>query len=149
MRLATTATVLLAAAGLAAPVLAADRVQALRGKWTVDKAAAFEAAAPPAYKAATPEKQKEMRDEMLSKVPDMVLEFGEGTVSTKVGTEAADSATYKVTKSDEKTVWFEVTSKGQDGSPSVDKMVAEFTDADTVKFSRDGDPMALILKRAK
>ena len=149
MSFTKTAAVLLVAAGLIAPVLAADRVQELRGKWTVDKVSAFEAAAPPAYKAATPEKQKEMRDEMLSKIPDMVLEFGDGTVSTKVGTEAGDSATYKVTKSDEKTVWFDVTSKGQDGKPSVDKMIAEFTDADTVKFSRDGDPMALVLKRAK
>ena len=144
-----TAAVLLVAAGLAAPVRAADPVQDLRGKWTVDKVAAFEAAAPPAYKAATADQQKQMREEALAKVPDMVLEFGDGTVATKVGSEPGDTATYKVTKSDQSTVWFDVTSKGPDGKPSVDKMIAQFTDADTVKFSRDGDPMALVLKRAK
>jgi hypothetical protein len=98
---------------------------------------------------ATPEKQKEIRDKILGSMPDMVLEFGEGTVSTKSGDEAAEIATYKVTASDKSTVRFDVTSKKKDGSPSVDSMTAEFVDTDTVKFSHEGDPMALMLKRVK
>jgi hypothetical protein len=82
-------------------------------------------------------------------MPDMVLEFGEGTVSTKSGDEAAEIATYKVTTADKSTVRFDVTSKKKDGSPSVDSMTAEFVDTDTVKFSHEGDPMALVLKRVK
>ena len=144
-----TLAVLCVAAGLAAPLLAKDRVQDLRGKWQVDKVAAFEASAPPFYKMATPEKQKEIRDKILGSMPDMVLEFGEGTVSTKSGDEAAEIATYKVTASDKSTVRFDVTSKKKDGSPSVDSMTAEFVDMDTVKFSHEGDPMAIILKRVK
>jgi hypothetical protein len=141
--------VLCVAAGLAAPLLAKDRAEALRGKWLVDKVAAFEASAPPFYKMATPEKQKEIRDKMLTSIPDMVLEFGEGTVSTKAGDETAEIATYKVTSSDKSTVRFDVTSKKKDGSPSTDSMIAEFVDTDTVKFSHEGDPMALVLKRVK
>jgi len=137
------------AAGLAAPLLAKDRAEDLRGKWQVDKVAAFEASAPPFYKIATPAKQKEIRDKILGSMPDMVLEFGEGTVSTKTGDEAAEIATYKVTASDKSTVRFDVTSKKKDGSPSVDSMTAEFVDTDTVKFSHEGDPMALMLKRVK
>ena len=137
------------AAGLAAPLLAKDRAEDLRGKWQVDKVAAFEASAPPFYKIATPEKQKEIRDKILGSMPDMVLEFGAGTVSTKTGDEAAEIATYKVTASDKSTVRFDVTSKKKDGSPSVDSMTAEFVDKDTVKFSHEGDPMALMLKRVK
>ena len=141
--------VLCMAAGLAAPLLAKDRAEDLRGKWLVDKVAAFEASAPPFYKMATPEKQREIREKMLSSMPDIVLEFGEGTVSTKSGDEAAEIATYKVTASDKSTVRFDVTSKKKDGSPSVDSMIAEFVDTDTVKFSHEGDPMALVLKRVK
>ena len=137
------------AAGLAAPLLAKDRAEDLRGKWQVDKVAAFEASAPPFYKIATPEKQKEIRDKVLGSMPDMVLEFGEGTVSTKTGDEAAEIATYKVTASDKSTVRFDVTSKKKDGSPSVDSMTAQFVDKDTVKFSHEGDPLALMLKRVK
>ena len=58
-------------------------------------------------------------------------------------------ATYKVTTADKSTVRFDVTSKKKDGSPSVDSMTAEFVDTDTVKFSHEGDPMALVLKRVK
>ena len=144
-----TVAVLCMAAGLAAPLLAKDRAEDLRGKWQVDKVAAFEASAPPFYKIATPAKQKEIRDKILGSMPDMVLEFGEGTVSTKTGDEAAEIATYKVTASDKSTVRFDVTSKKKDGSPSVDSMTAEFVDKDTVKFSHEGDPMALMLKRVK
>ena len=144
-----TVAVLCMAAGLAAPLLAKDRAEDLRGKWQVDKLAAFEASAPPFYKIATPEKQKEIRDKILGSMPDMVLEFGEGTVSTKTGDEAAEIATYKVTASDKSTVRFDVTSKKKDGSPSVDSMTAQFVDKDTVKFSHEGDPMALMLKRVK
>ena len=144
-----TVAVLCMAAGLAAPLLAKDRAEDLRGKWQVDKLAAFEASAPPFYKIATPAKQKEIRDKILGSMPDMVLEFGEGTVSTKTGDEAAEIATYKVTASDKSTVRFDVTSKKKDGSPSVDSMTAEFVDTDTVKFSHEGDPMALMLKRVK
>jgi hypothetical protein len=144
-----TVAVLCMAAGLAAPLLAKDRAEDLRGKWQVDKLAAFEASAPPFYKIATPAKQKEIRDKILGSMPDMVLEFGEGTVSTKTGDEAAEIATYKVTASDKSTVRFDVTSKKKDGSPSVDSMTAEFVDKDTVKFSHEGDPMALMLKRVK
>jgi hypothetical protein len=144
-----TVAVLCMAAGLAAPLLAKDRAEDLRGKWQVDKLAAFEASAPPFYKIATPEKQKEIRDKILGSMPDIVLEFGEGTVSTKTGDEAAEIATYKVTASDKSTVRFDVTSKKKDGSPSVDSMTAEFVDTDTLKFSHEGDPMALMLKRVK
>jgi len=133
---------------LAVPAVGKDLASSLRGKWMLDKEAALEAAAPPAYKMATPEKQKEMREAMLKNMPEMVIEFTADTVSMKAG-EKADTATYKVTRSAKSTVWLDATSKKKDGTEAVDKLMAEFLDADKVKLSKEGDPLVLILTRQK
>jgi hypothetical protein len=144
----STAAVLFVAASLAVPSAAKDLASSLKGEWNVDKAAAFEAAAPPAYKAATPEKQKEMREEMLKSMPDMVIEFTADTVSMKAGAETK-TATYKVTKSEKSTVWFDAVDKKKDGTETVDKLFAEFLDADTITLAKEGDPLVLKLTRQK
>ena len=70
-----------AAVALAGPAMAKDLAAGLPGKWLVDKAAALEAAAPPFYKMATPEKKKELMADMMKSMPDMVLDFTATTMS--------------------------------------------------------------------
>jgi hypothetical protein len=139
--------VTLLGASLAVPAGAKDLAASLRGKWLLDKAAAFEASAPPAYKAATPEKQKEMKEQVLKSMPDMLFEFTADTVSMKAG-DQVHAASFKVTKTEKSTVHFDAVDKTKPGS-APDKLSAEFVDDDTVKLSKDGDPIVLILKRAR
>ena len=141
---------LVAAAGLAVPAAARDLAASLKGNWDVDKLAAFEASAPPFYKAATPEKQKEIRDEMLKKIPDMVVEFTADTATMRAGKETAEVASYKVTRTDKSTVWLDLVPQGKTGpAAEVEKLSVEFVDDDTVKMQKDGEPAALLLKRQK
>lgn len=135
-------------AGLAFPVAGKDLAGSLRGKWLMDKAAALEASAPPFYKLATPEKKKEIRDDMLKTMPDMVFEFTATTITMKAG-DKSHAATYKVTKSEKNTLWFDTVSTENGGKPLVDKMAGEFLDADTLKLTKEGDPAPFILKRVK
>jgi hypothetical protein len=142
--------VLAAVAAFAAAAAAADLATTLKGNWVVDKVAALEAAAPPAYKAATPEKQKEMRDAMLKDMPDMVIEFTADTATMKAGTEAPQVATYKVTKQEKNTVWLDLTPQLKAGAAAeVEKLSFEFVDDDTEKMQKEGEPAALLLKRQK
>lgn len=141
---------LLVVAGLAVPAAAKDLAASLRGSWTVDKAAAIEAAAPPFYKIATPEKQKELRDDMMKRMPDMSVEFTATTAAMKSGQDAPEVATYKVTRSEKNTVWVDMTPQPKTGAaPKAEKFSLEFVDADTVKMLKEGDPAALLLKRQK
>ena len=142
--------VVLAAGALAAPAMAKDLAKDLSGKWVVDKLAVFEASAPPVYKTATPEKQKELRDDMLKSMPDMVVSFTATTASMKAGTNEPQVASYKVTRQDESTVWVDLTPRVERGAPiPAQKYALEFVDANTVKMLRVGDPAPLVLKRSK
>jgi hypothetical protein len=142
--------VVVAAGALAAPAAAKDLAKDLPGSWVVDKAAAFEAAAPPVYKMATPEKQKEMRDDMMKSMPDLVVTFTATTASMKAGTEAPQVAGYKVTKQDPRTLWVDLTPQVKSGpAPSAMQYWLEFVDANTVKMQKVGDPAPLVLKRSK
>ena len=144
------AVVVLLAVGLAVPAGAKDLATSLKGNWVVDKLAAFEAAAPPIYKAATPEKQKEIRDEMLKKIPDMVIEFTADTATIRAGKETAEVASYKVTRTEKNTVWLDLVPQGKAGpAAEVEKLSFEFVDDDTVKMLKEGEPAALLLKRQK
>jgi hypothetical protein len=92
-----TAVATLWATALSLPVQAGDLAQGLRGRWTADKKALFEMAAPPAYKLATPEKQKEMLAEAMKDAPDMGFEFTADTVTANMGG-PPQAASYKVTR---------------------------------------------------
>lgn len=142
--------VLVAAAGLVVPAAAKDLATSLKGNWMVDKLAAFEASAPPFYKVATPEKQKEMRDKMLKDMPDMFVEFTATTAKMTAGKEAPELANYKVTRQEKNTVWLDLVPQGKTGpAAAAEKFSMEFVDPDTVKMQKEGDPAALLLKRQK
>jgi hypothetical protein len=142
--------VMVAVAGLAVPAAAKDLATSLKGNWLVDKMAAFEASAPPIYKAATPDKQKEMRDQVLKSMPDMVIEFTADKATMKAGQETPEVATYKITKQETSKVWLDLTPQGKAGAaPEVEKLSLEFVDDDTVKMQKEGEPAALTLKRQK
>ena len=142
--------VLVAAAGFAVPATAKDLATSLKGNWVVDKLAAFEATAPPVYKAATPEKQKEIRDEVLKGMPDMVIEFTADTATMRAGKETPELASYKVTRQEKSTVWIDLVPQGKTGAAAVvEKLSLEFVDDDTVKMQKEGEPAALLLKRQK
>jgi hypothetical protein len=135
---------------LAAPLVAKDLASGLPGSWTVDKVAAFEAVAPPIYKMATPEKQKEMLADAMKSMPDMVLTFTATTASMKAGTAAPQVANYKVTKQEQSTLWVELAQqKKEGGTAAPDKFTFEFVDANTFKMLHEGDPAPLVLKRSK
>jgi hypothetical protein len=135
---------------LAAPAMAKDLAGSLAGNWTIDKTAAFEAMAPPIYKMATPEKQKEMLADAMKGMPDMSVEFTATTASMKAGAEAPQVATYKVTKQDQTKVWADLAPQGKDGAAGkAEKFTFEFVDANTVKMLKEGDPAPLVLKRSK
>jgi len=141
--------VLVAAAGFAVPAAAKDLATSLKGNWVVDKVAAFEASAPP-YKMATPEKQKEIRDDMLKRMPDMSIEFTATTATMKAAKEAPELASYKVTRQEKDTVWLDLVPQGKTGpAAAAQKYSMEFVDQDTVKMLKEGDPAALLLKRQK
>jgi hypothetical protein len=137
----------LSVAALALPAQAGDLAQGLRGRWAADKKALFEMAAPPAYKLATPEKQKEMLAEAMKDAPDMGFEFTADTVSANMGG-PPQVASYKVTKIEKRTVYFDAVTKNAP-EKDVDKMYAEFVDDDTIKLSKVVDEMILLLKRTK
>ncbi|MET0553195.1 MAG: hypothetical protein ABW221_09165 [Vicinamibacteria bacterium] len=133
---------------LAAQAHARDVAQGLRGRWNVDKHAAVEAGAPPEYHAATPEKKKEMLAEAVKGVPDMSFEFTADTISADMGSGEPQVATYRVTKVEKGTVYFDAIARtAPDQEP--DKMYAEFVDDDTIRLSKVGDEVVLVLKRAQ
>jgi hypothetical protein len=134
-------------AGLAAPVQAKDLADGLRGRWAADKEALFEVAAPPDYKTATPEKKKEMLASGAKSMPDMAFEFTGDTITASVGGEP-QIASYKVTKVEKRTVFFDALARNAP-TPEADKMYAEFVDDDTLKLSKVGDQMILVLRRQK
>jgi hypothetical protein len=138
------AALLAAVAGTAS---AKDLAGRLRGSWTADKKALFEMAAPPYYKMATPEKQKEMLAEAMKSTPDMGFVFAADTLTANMGGEA-QVATYKITKIEKNTVFFDALAKAAADKPP-DSMYAEFVDDDTVKVSKVGDALVLLLRRAK
>ena len=139
-----------AAVGIAVPAAARDMAQSLKGNWVIDKLAAFEAGAPPAYKAATPEKQKEMRDALLQGMPDMIIEFTADKATMKAGQETPEIAAYKITKQDKNTVWVSLVPEGKTGDAGkAEEFSLEFVDDDTLKMQKEGDPAALLLKRQK
>jgi hypothetical protein len=142
-----TAVVALSVTALALPARAGDLAQGLRGRWAADKKALFEMAAPPAYKLATPEKQREMLAEVMKDAPDMGFEFTADTLTASMGG-PPHVASYKVTKIEKRTVYFDAISK-EATAKDADKMYAEFVDDDTIKLSKVGDEMILLLKRTK
>lgn len=142
--MAGAAVATLAVTALARPAQAGDLAQGLRGRWAADKKALFEMAAPPAYKLATPEKQKEMLAEAMKDAPDMGFEFTADTVTANMGG-PPQVASYKVTKIEKRTVYFDAVAKG---TPA-DEMYAEFVDDDTIKLSKVGDELVLLLKRTR
>jgi hypothetical protein len=142
-----TAVAALAGAALSTPVQAKDLAQSLRGRWSADKQALVEAAAPPFYKTSSPEKQKEMLAQAMKDVPDMGFVFTADTLTASVGGEPQE-ATYKVTKVEKTTVYFDAIAKKAPSKPA-DNMYAEFVDDDTIKLSKVGDDMILVLKREK
>jgi hypothetical protein len=97
-------------------------------------------AAPPAYKLATPEKQKEMLAEAMKDAPDMGFEFTADTVTANMGG-PPQAASYKVTRVEKRTVYFDATTK----NTPADKMYAEFVDDDTIRLSKVGDELVLLL----
>jgi hypothetical protein len=133
---------------LAAPAMAKDLASSLPGNWTVDREAAFVAMAPPIYKMATPEKQKEMLADAMKSMPEMSVEFTPTTASMKMGGEP-QVATYKVTKQDQKTLWADLVIPVKNGAGATAKFTFEFVDANTVKMQKEGDPAPLVLKRSK
>jgi hypothetical protein len=135
-------------AAIAAPLAAKDLAQGLRGRWAADKKALFEMTAPPFYKLATPEKKEQMLAEAMKDVPDMGFEFTADTLSASMGAEPPMVATYTVTKVEKGTVYFDAIAKGAQ-EKDADKMYAEFVDDDTIKLSKVGDAMILVLKRTK
>jgi len=145
------ATVVLAAAlAFATPAAARDLAQSLKGNWMIDKLAAFEASAPPAYKLATPEKQKEMRDKVMAGMPDMMVEFTADKATMKAGQEPPEIATYKITRQEKSTVWVDMVPQGKAGAAGpAEKFSLEFVDDNTVKMQKQGDPAGLLLKRQK
>ena len=150
MRRQAMALAVLVPLGLAAPAGAKDLATSLRGNWMVDKLAAIEASAPPFYKMATPEKQKQFRDDILKTMPDMVVEFTATTAAMKSGKETPQLATYTVTKQHKTTVWLDMVPQGKTGAaPKAEKYSLEFVDTDTVKMLKEGDPAGLLLKRVK
>jgi hypothetical protein len=150
MRLREALSMLVVSVAVAVPAAAKDLAASLRGNWTVDKLAAIEAMAPPFYKSATPEKQKEIRDDMMKRMPDISVEFTATTAAMKSGQEAPQVATYKVIRSEKSTVWLDLLPQGKNGpAPQAEKYTMEFVDADTVKMLKEGEPTALLLKRQK
>ena len=150
MRLTEALSMLAVTVAVAVPAAAGGVAASLRGHWTVDNLAAVEAMAPPFYKAATPEKQKEIREDMMKRMPDMSVEFTATTAAMKAGQEAPQVASYKVTRSEKNTVWLDLVPQEKSGPASkAQKYSLEFVDADTVKMLREGDPAALLLKRQK
>ena len=142
-------------AGLVAGAAAEDLSSSLRGKWRVDKQAALEATAPPFYKQASPEKKKEIRDEMLKSMPDMVVEFTADTASMKAGKEAPQLAKYTVTRSEKMarsentTLWLDLVPKTKEGTATTQKYTVELLDPDTARLIKVGDPVPLLLRRMK
>jgi hypothetical protein len=137
------------ALGVAFPALGKDLAAGLQGKWLVDKVALFEASAPPFYALATPEKKKELRDDMLKDMPDTVVEFAGGALTMKMG-DKTNKATYKVTKSEGQTISFDTVTTGEkSGKPVVDKMTGVFADDDTLKLTGTGGMPPMLLKRVK
>jgi len=145
--LVRTAVVASALAALSMPVQAKDLAQSLRGRWNADKQAMAEAAAPPFYKTASPEKRKEMLAQAMKDVPDLGVVFTADTVTANVGGDPQE-ATYTVTKVEKSTVYFDAIAKKAPAKPA-DKMYAEFVDDDTIRLSKVGDDMVLVLKREK
>lgn len=138
----------LIAVALAGPAAAKDLSEGLIGRWNVDKEAAVEAGAPPEYKAASPEKKKEMLAQAVKGVPDMTFEFTADTISADMGSGEPQVATYKVTKVVKSTVYFDALAKTAPAK-GADPMYAEFTDPDTLRLSKVGDEVVLLLRRAK
>ena len=135
---------------LAAPAMAKDLAASLPGNWVVDKEAAVVAMAPPFYKMATPEKQKEIREDMMKKLPDMVMAFTATTASMKAGDTPAQVAKYTVRRQDKTTLWADLVPQTKDGAaPAAEKYSFEFVDANTVKMLKEGEPAALLLKRSQ
>lgn len=145
--IARASVVVLAAGALAVPARAADLAQGLVGRWSADKQALFELTAPPFYKLATPEKKKEMLAQAMKDVPDMDFVFSADTVSANMGGDP-QVATYKVTKVDKRTVYFDALAN-KAPEKGADHLYAEFVDDDTIKLSKVGDEMILVLKRQK
>lgn len=137
---------MLVVAGLAVPAAAKDLAASLRGNWSVDKVALFESDAPPFYKMATPEKQKEIRTDMLKDMPDIFVEFTATTMTMKFGAKPPSVATYKVTGTEKSSVSLEVVTQGKPGP--ADKTSVEFIDGDNVKVVNVGGP-TLLMKRVK
>jgi hypothetical protein len=142
-----TAVVILAAAALPVRAQAKDLAEGLVGRWSADKQALFEMTAPPFYKLATPEKKKEMLAQAMKDVPDMGFLFTADTVTASLGGEA-QAATYKVTRVEKRTVYFDALAQ-KAPEKGADHMYAEFVDDDTIKLSKVGDEMVLVLKREK
>jgi hypothetical protein len=102
------------------------------------------------YKLATPEKQKEMKADMLKSFPDMTVSFTADTASVQSGTKPPQVATYKVTRQDKKTVWADLVPQDKGAAaPSAEKYSFEFVDGDTVRMLKEGEPAAILLKRSK
>ena len=108
--------VLFLGASLATPVAAKDLAASLRGKWLVDQEALYKADPAPFYKTATPEMQKDMLAAAMKWMPDMSFEFTADTVSMKAGDEV-HPASFKVTKAEKNTVFFDAVDKKKPGSP--------------------------------
>ena len=132
---------------LAAPVLAGELAEGLRGRWAADKVALFEMTAPPVYKLASPEKKKEMLAQAMKDVPDLGFEFTAETLTANMGGEP-QVASYKVTRTEKSTVYFDAIAQ-KEPDKAAEHMYAEFIDDDTIKLSKVGDEMILTLKRAK
>ena len=141
------AVAVLATAALAVPAQAKDPAQGLLGRWIADKQALFEMTAPPFYKLATPEKKKEMLAQAMKDVPDMGFLFTADTVTANMGGEA-QVATYKVTKVEKRVVYFDAVAQ-KAPEKGTDHLFAEFVEDDTIKLSKVGDDVVLVLKREK
>jgi hypothetical protein len=137
-----------ALAALTLPVQAKDLAQGLRGRWAADKKALFEMSAPPFYKLATPEKKEQILAEATKDMPSMDFEFTADTLSASMGGDPPVLAAYTVTKVEKGTVYFDAIAKKAPGK-GADKMYAEFVDDDTIKLSKVGDELILVLKRTK
>jgi hypothetical protein len=138
------ATVLLAAATAAA---GDDPTAALRGKWKLDKALFAETL--PGYAEASPEERKALKERMAVGMPDATVEFGASEVSFGFAPKPPETARYRVTARKGDTLHLEITSKDDQGQPTVDDTVAELQGRDVLRLTRGDMPFAMVLRRVK
>ena len=142
-RLPSVAAALVLVAG---PALAGDLAKTIQGKWRADMVATLKASA--MYQGMSAKAQQDMVKQM-GDAPAFLFEFTGETIVARSGNAPADTAHYKVLKSDARTLALEVVSKKEDGTEVREDTDVELVDSDSIKITKKGDEQALILRRIK